>query len=306
MEYVSDIDYLCKKRMVLILDHFIHFCENNNLRYYCCAGTALGAVRHSGFIPWDDDIDVMMPRPDYEKFLKIYNSQDSKYELITPLNNKNYYLPFAKLVDKESTIVERRDVPCVLGLFVDIFPLDGMPKDRNEIQFFSESYSLNRQLLAEVSCKNGILEMLFLLLTGKIQRFLRALKFKTNRTQCRDEIVNRLVNLGNSFDYDKSEIISVEDIGDVAHPFPKEWLEPFQVMRFENIDVRLPKEYHNYLANAYGNYMQLPPKEEQINSHMESLCFFDLHERKEYDEIKYKIFFGHLRKRFNRFFYRHR
>lgn len=302
MEYINDYNSLCKQRMVLILEHFIDFCNKNALRYYCCAGTALGTVRHKGFIPWDDDVDVMMPRPDYERFIKIYdNKANSTYELLTSLNNRNYYLPFAKLIDKNSTVVERKSIPCTLGLFIDIFPLDGMPNDTNEVANIAESYSLYRQHLSDVSSKEGFGGLIFMLLKGQFDRFRRALKFRFDRNRYRDEIVKKLMDFGKNYDYEDADMVSVEDISDIAHPFPKKWLEPYQIMRFEDIDVRMPQNTHNYLKNAYGDYMQLPPKEEQVSCHMDELCFFDISEHKEYDEIKYRILFGYYRNRIRRF-----
>ena len=80
---------------------FIEICKENDLSYFCCGGTAIGAIRHQGMIPWDDDIDVFMPRPDYDKFIKIAQSVElDKYELITPFTHPNYPLYFAKLCNK--------------------------------------------------------------------------------------------------------------------------------------------------------------------------------------------------------------
>jgi phosphorylcholine metabolism protein LicD len=116
-----------KKIVVDVFEQFIHFCEQNNLRYYCAYGTALGAVRHQGMIPWDDDIDVYMPRPDYEKFIETYPQQDSKhYEIITPRYNKNYYLAFTKMCNKTTTLLEDEEHLFVIGAFIDIFPLDAL------------------------------------------------------------------------------------------------------------------------------------------------------------------------------------
>lgn len=92
-----------------ILKTFISICHTHNLRYYCCAGTAIGAVRHHGMIPWDDDIDVIMPRPDYDRFLEIARHEDfGNYEVVTPYNNERYPLYFSKLVNKNTTLIEEK------------------------------------------------------------------------------------------------------------------------------------------------------------------------------------------------------
>ena len=88
-----------------ILKAFMEICKTHNLRYYCCAGTAIGAARHHGMIPWDDDIDVLMPRPDYDRLLEIAKKEDfGKYEVVTPYNNESYPLYFSKLVNRETKI----------------------------------------------------------------------------------------------------------------------------------------------------------------------------------------------------------
>lgn len=113
-----------------ILKAFIDICNKYHLRYYCCAGTAIGAARHHGMIPWDDDIDVLMPRPDYDRLLEIAKHEDfGKYEVVTPYNNESYPLYFSKLVNRETTLIEEKERPCIIGLYVDIFPLDATDDD---------------------------------------------------------------------------------------------------------------------------------------------------------------------------------
>ena len=122
---IKDIKKEWNAKILDILKALTRICEDHGLTFYCCAGTAIGAVRHHGIIPWDDDIDVIMPRPDYDRLLEIAKKEDfGKYELVTPYDNEAYPLYFSKLSDKTTTLVEERERPCVIGLFVDIFPLD--------------------------------------------------------------------------------------------------------------------------------------------------------------------------------------
>ena len=111
-----------------ILDHIKKICNENNIKYYLYAGTLAGANSYNDFLPNDNDIDIALLRNDYEKLLSIL-AKDDKYILLTPYNNKNYYYPFAKLVDKNTKIIENsREKINNLGIYVDIFPMDNIPK----------------------------------------------------------------------------------------------------------------------------------------------------------------------------------
>src|SRR5574344_2925357 len=134
-----------------ILKNFMQICDRHGLRYYCCAGTAIGAARHHGMIPWDDDIDVLMPRPDYDRLLEIAQKEDfGKYEVVTPYNNESYPLFFSKLVNRETTLIEEKERPCIIGLYVDIFPLDATDDD------LETAKALYRKYVKHINCLNAI------------------------------------------------------------------------------------------------------------------------------------------------------
>ena len=119
--------------LVEVFSTFISFCTRHQLRYFCAGGTAIGAVRHQGMIPWDDDIDVCMPRPDYERFRKLWHEQPVEdYELIGPESDDAYPLPSLKLCNAHTTLVEFAEIPYLTGLYIDIFPVDGAPDDDAE------------------------------------------------------------------------------------------------------------------------------------------------------------------------------
>ena len=118
---ISEIEF--KQRLIKLFKEFIDVCNKNKLRYYAAYGTALGAVRHRGIIPWDDDIDVWMPREDYERFLSLRNQLTATPYEILDIQNKGYYLYFAKFCNKNTTLIEREGKP-IIGLYIDIFPLD--------------------------------------------------------------------------------------------------------------------------------------------------------------------------------------
>ena len=113
-----------KSLQMEILCSIHNFCVNNNIRYSLAYGTLLGAIRHKGYIPWDDDVDILMPRPDYEKFLKLYPGYNKNHTVQTYINDDSYYLAFAKVYDNRTELIV---FPTRTGVFVDIFPVDGLP-----------------------------------------------------------------------------------------------------------------------------------------------------------------------------------
>lgn len=117
-----------QKYVANILKQFDAFCNENGLTYFVGYGTLLGAIRHDGFIPWDDDIDIMMPRGDYEKLLT-YAALDNvgRYEIISRMNRKNWPYPLAKCVDSNTELEETNFNSGRLGVYIDLFPLDGLP-----------------------------------------------------------------------------------------------------------------------------------------------------------------------------------
>ena len=106
-----------------MLSDIAEFCEQNNIKYFLAYGTLIGAIRHKGYIPWDDDIDICMPRPDYDKFLSLYNKKDSAYKAVAFELDENYKLPFAKVNDTRTVMWETMYDQDVFGVYIDVFPL---------------------------------------------------------------------------------------------------------------------------------------------------------------------------------------
>ena len=139
-----------KKVELDILIWFADICEQEKLNYTLSYGTLLGAVRHKGFIPWDDDIDVAMPRPDYEKFIEYCNTHETHYKLIDIHNDKGYNYLFAKVYDPNTTIVEKyaNRFKANYGVYIDIFPVDGFGDDLDYALKFYNQYKFKKSILA--------------------------------------------------------------------------------------------------------------------------------------------------------------
>lgn len=275
-----------------ILKAFMAICERHGLTYYGCAGTAIGAVRHHGIIPWDDDIDVIMPRPDYDRLLEIAQTEDwGKYELITPYKDDTYPLYFSKISDRETTLVEDRHIPCVTGLYVDIFPLDATDDDVATAQRLKDRYTKIINRLNAISTHNTWSEYISLLSHRKEWgRF----AIKTIAFFCRKSLRRRLISqmdaLSHRYDYDKAKNVQVYT-GSYGHRevFPKAWLGKGRKFPFEDTEIPLPEEYDTYLRHFFNDYMQFPPVEQRIEKH--NRAYLNIHRKESREEIRQKVDF---------------
>lgn len=248
---------------------FIKVCEDNDLRYFVSGGTAIGAVRHRGLIPWDDDIDVYMPREDYEKLMFLKEQFPNKDYEILNLEDEGYYVPYAKFCDKHTSIWEESKFRFMLGVFIDIFPLDCAYTDfkmtkKWKIKYTREWYcylnSIRRHSFAELmryiksfnirQAVHLIADIILFRPTKNIwkSRFLSFDK-KTQAIKGPNYLFYQC-----SYDLDK-EI------------FPKSWFSSYAVIPFEDFSVRIMKDWDSYLKQLFGDYMTLPPVEKRVTRH---------------------------------------
>jgi lipopolysaccharide cholinephosphotransferase len=273
-----------KEQILLVFNEFITFCKEHRLRYFCAYGTAIGAVRHHGFIPWDDDVDVFMPRPDYETFLKLYRQKKSEdFYTIDPSEDKHYYLLFAKLCYRHSSLLQFRNVPCVIGTYIDIFPLDGIDLNPQKIRSTSRRLRFYDQLFCwsnETSIDSSIHAGNF---KSRCMRLLEYIVIK-NHTFFRRYALNKYMAITTKQDYEKSDYVaSYAAIVLANNVFPKKYFEDFELMTFANLMVRMPINNHEILSQIYGNYMQLPPIEQRKYQH--NITFLDIYKQYNYNEI---------------------
>ncbi len=260
-----------KKRISLAaLLFFADYCEANGFRYWLAYGTLLGAVRHQGFIPWDDDVDVFMPRPDYERFLATFSDRSGKYRAVTCFTCKDYLLPFAKIQDSSTAkILPDGSVDGFLGYGIDVFPVDGMPRDtvrakrvflRKNKQFRKVAFRL---VYFRFETKRGF--------SGKIKKLLGNVAYKTGFT-------NRLMRKLSRSPY-KETFTESENVGAFTGVFSgrftcfkKEWFETGQIP-FEGHLLNVPAGRHEILTQLYGDYMTPPPEEARKSTHTEDFVY---------------------------------
>ena len=246
------------------LQWFHHQCEKNGLRYYIVGGTMLGAVRHQGFIPWDDDIDVAMPRKDYLTFIQKYTKESHfPYTVEYPQNdNLDYPYVFAKVYDVRTSLIEHTRHLVKRGLYIDVFPLDGI----------GDSY--------ESACDNYQLILKYLRLHD-----MSVCAFRGNRKWYKNASIilgrmlsplfvserfinNKINRLCEQRNFDSSEYVGnlVGNWG-IKEIMPRSFFGNPKEYTFEGITVLGVERPHEYLKSLYRDYMMLPPLEKRVSHH---------------------------------------
>jgi len=254
---------------VKMLDAVVEICNNNNLTYVLLAGTCLGAVRHKGFIPWDDDIDIGLPREDYDKLLLIANEVLPENMFCQTFENeKEYPLLYAKIRLNDSIFLERSIVQSEMhhGVFIDIFPIDGCSKSLNLAKRFFRKVWLRKNVIFLKKVKRPKSK---LTLKGKIKRCLFAIYsffftikscYKSLNNLLKKYTVSNSSYIGNLFGaWKMKEVMRKEVMFGVD-------MQTTQV-EFEGKIYNAPYDTHAYLTSLYGDYMTPPPPEKRISHH---------------------------------------
>lgn len=241
-----------------ILTSIHNICEKYGIRYSLGGGTLLGAVRHQGYIPWDDDIDIMMPRPDYERFLELY-SEEGEYVVQDCHNDETYFYPFAKVYDQRTFLQE---LVVRSGVYVDVFPIDGLPVKEKTEEYYKK--------LINIVYK----EIYYSSKTYKIRdgnRYILYAKYLLKRilSPKRRIALQHLDNLVHSYEFDESEYAgSICGRYGVKEHMPLDVFQHYIKLSFEGHYYNAIENYDSYLKAHYGDYMQLPPIEKRVSNHI--------------------------------------
>ncbi|MBQ7232387.1 MAG: LicD family protein [Bacillales bacterium] len=258
-----------KVKLVEMFQWFHDFCQENDLRYYALGGTMLGAARHQGFIPWDDDIDVGMPRSDYEKLKLLLANQDNKhYVLEAPeFNTKDYYYPFSKLYDTTTTLIENTRFKIKRGIYLDIFPLDGigntLEESRTNFSKVKKQYNLLLTRVTGIRKGRKWYKNLAVILVRMIPNFILNNK----------KILKKLIESGKKYSFDDCEWCgNLFGAWGFREVMPKEIMGEPKLYQFENIMIFGAADADKYLSNLYGDWTKLPPEEKRVTHHDYILC----------------------------------
>ena len=251
------------------LDIFIEFdklCSKLNLRYSMSGGTLLGSVRHQGFIPWDDDIDLFMPRPDYNKLIDYCKNNETPFDLLCIETNPNYGYLFGKIMAKNTSIVEEYGNPTniPMGIYIDIFPIDGLADTYKDAKKQFGKTRFKRELLVAKNWKRFF--------RSKTRAWyyepIRFAFFVMSRFVSRKKLIESIQKAYINNDFDSLEYGAVicgayreKEI------MPKDHFVPYCDMTFENHTFKAIANYDKYLSKIFGNYMQLPPENQRVTHH---------------------------------------
>lgn len=255
-----------QKIQLYIAKEIKRICEKNNIKYFLIAGSLLGAVRHGGFIPWDDDMDIGMEREEYEKFIIACRTDlADEFYLQTWDSEEHYAFPFGKLMLKDTVWVEdyAKNVDINHYIYVDIFPYDAVPNDPGKRKVQKCKNMLYRQLLLAANqydsflYKKGIKKVIFILMRAfywAIPKKCVKMKYKKLIMDGHEKESKEYFGFGDCCSYERGLM-------------KKEWIDNLAPIQFETEAFMAPVDWDEYLTYLYGDYMTPPPEDKRGNYH---------------------------------------
>lgn len=253
-----------------IFKYFLEICEEHDLTYFIYGGSLLGTIRHKGFIPWDDDIDVIMFRKEFDKLNEILKYElDEKYNFINVLNEETYHYTWARLTLKNTLFKEwwGDQVDYTPNIFIDIFILDNIPNNRIKRFFHMKTSFILNQLTMYAYLKYDNFSTLKKIFQQSIYYLLKILPISPS------SIKRKCVKTYEKYKNEECEqVCDFPAICQMPVYDKKDWL-PAKKAKFEDIEVNIPNNYDKVLTRTYGNYMELPPEESRFRPAPDEIDF---------------------------------
>ncbi len=252
----KDLKKLQEYQMI-IMDEFVKFCNENNIEYFLLGGSTLGAVRHNGFIPWDDDMDVGLMRKDYELFLEKYVDND-KFYLQAIERDKNYWNMYAKLRMRNTLMEEERlkNLNLPKEIFIDIFPVDNVPSGGyNKIKIKANLVKILKMSLLVKYKVAKLYECNFKVITKICSWLPKGLIYK----------ITKNIMMSHKDDNSEYTVMYLSEYAIKKGYFPRSIYFPTKDCKFENRVYKIPFDSDFYLKSTYGDYMTLPKEEDRIS-----------------------------------------
>lgn len=280
MEYDKEVLRKLQLTQVEILKDIDTFCKENDIEYFIIYGTAIGAVRHGGFIPWDDDIDIGMRRADFDRFMSIAKEgMADKYDILNIEETPGYIVSFAKVSKKGTRFVEATNTneEYEQGIFIDIFPFDKVSSDPEvRKKDFQKAWILARIIMlceiADPIIPSGLKGMTRMLAIWGC----KVIHFVLNLIGLNKKKVHKMYLQHVTKYNDRTDCDCLSDYCDIAPEKivqPEEKMFPLSTVTFEGIEFPCPRDIDAHLSKYYGNYMEWPPVEARHN-HMAKLLDF--------------------------------
>lgn len=252
-----------------ILKFVDDFCKRHQIKYFLYYGSLIGAVRHKGFIPWDDDVDICMLRKDYEQFIKEFQKQSGgKYRIICNKTNPKYPFNFAKVFDSRTVLYEKNFLTSYNGIYIDVFPIDNLPDSAFTQKVLLKKLSFLHNLVGikirTRMIRHGIIKTL---ISDLLYLFLKIVPIST--------LNNMIENTITKYSSQKNAYVGCLAIGTYLKKerFERVVFNDSIDVPFDRITVAIPDRYEDVLRTLYGDYMKLPPVEQRINRHRAS-CYW--------------------------------
>lgn len=258
------------KETLEILKKIIVICDELKINYFLAYGSLIGAVRHQGFIPWDDDLDLIMLRPDYDKFLQYCTEHEQMllpYKLMGRHNTPGFPFNISRFCDMRYKMVSDEITDAGMGMFIDIYPFDGAGSEPDDVM-----KKTGKKRLFYLNCAFSALRKHYHPSSkGLLHNLIKFPGHCFARIMGADFFLDRLEKFKDTFPLEESKYVICMVWDWPIRLKEKKHFEEFTYLPFEGIQVKVPKEYDAVLRSSYGDYMQLPPEDQRVPHHEYSL-----------------------------------